>query len=86
MYLTSKIQIFRKKRDVYKHAITVFTQVGVKQLNDFLRTLTAVSDLVDCTSINCELVRVSDRQSRFLPITISRLLNILRFFQGFKDM
>ena len=54
MYLTSKIQIFWIKRDVYKHAFTVLTQVGVKQLTDFLRTVTAASDLVDCTLVNCE--------------------------------
>ena len=41
------------KRDVYKHTFTVFTQVGVKQLTDFLRTVTAASDLVDCTLVNC---------------------------------
>ena len=59
MYLTSKIQIFRiKKRDVYKHTFTVFTQVGVKQLTDFLRTVIAASDLVDCTLVNCETVNV----------------------------
>ena len=57
MYLTSKIQIFRIKRDVYKHAFTVFTQVGVKQLTDFLRTVTAASDLVDCTLVNCEVIQ-----------------------------
>ena len=33
---------------------TVLTQVGVKQLTDFLRTVTAASDLVDCTLVNCE--------------------------------
>ena len=42
-----------EKRDFYKHAFTVFTQVGVKQLTDFLRTVTAASDLVDCTLVNC---------------------------------
>ena len=62
----------------------MFTEIGVKQLNDFLRTVTAASDLVDCTSVNCELVRVSDRKSRFLPITITRLCNILRFFTADK--
>ena len=31
----------------------MFTQVGVKQLTDFLRTVTAASDLVDCTLVNC---------------------------------
>ena len=30
------------------------TQVGVKQLTDFLRTVTAASDLVDCTLVNCD--------------------------------
>ena len=32
----------------------MFTQVGVKQLTDFLRTVTAASDLVHCTLVNCE--------------------------------
>ena len=31
----------------------MFTQVGEKQLTDFLRTVTAASDLVDCTLVNC---------------------------------
>ena len=31
----------------------MFTQVGVKQLTDFLRTVTAASDLVNCTLVNC---------------------------------
>ena len=34
---------------------TVLTQVGVKQLPDFLRTVTAASDLVDCSLVNCEI-------------------------------
>ena len=34
----------------------MLTQVGVKQLTDFLRTATAASDLVDCTLGNCEIV------------------------------
>ena len=58
MYLTSKIQIFQIKKNVYKHAFTVFTQAGVKQLTDFLRTVTAASDLGDCTLANCETVDV----------------------------
>ena len=33
----------------------MLTQVGVKQLTDFLRTVTAASDLVDCTLVNCGL-------------------------------
>ena len=36
----------------------MFTQVGVKQLTDFLRTESAASDLVDCTLLNCETVYV----------------------------
>ena len=39
----------------FKHASTVLTQVGVKQLTDFLRTVTAASDLVDCTLVNCDI-------------------------------
>ena len=31
----------------------MFTQRGVKQLTDFFRTVTAASDLVDCTLVNC---------------------------------
>ena len=33
----------------------MLTQVGVKQLTDFLRTVTAASDLVDCTLVNCDI-------------------------------
>ena len=29
-------------------------KVGVKQLTDFLLTVTAASDLVDCTLVNCD--------------------------------
>ena len=36
-----------------QHVFNVFTQVGVKQLTDFLRTVTAASNLVDCTLVNC---------------------------------
>ena len=36
----------------------MFTQVGVKQLTDFLRTVTAASDFVNCTLVNCEIVDV----------------------------
>ena len=31
----------------------MLTQVGVKQLTNFLRTVTAASDLVDCTLVKC---------------------------------
>ena len=33
----------------------MLTKVGVKQLTDFLRTVTAASDLVDCTLVNCDI-------------------------------
>ena len=38
------------------HVFNVLTQVGVKQLTDFLRTVTAASDLVDCTLVNCDIL------------------------------
>ena len=41
------------KRVKNQHVFNVFTQVGVKQLTDFLRTVTSASDLVDCTLVNC---------------------------------
>ena len=41
------------KREKNQHVFNVFTQVGVKQLTDFLRTVTAACDLVDCTLVNC---------------------------------
>ena len=43
------------KREKNQHVFNVFTQVGVKQLTDFLRTVTAASDLVDCTLVNCDI-------------------------------
>ena len=38
---------------MFINTFTVFTQKGVMQLTDFLRTVTAASDLVDCTLVNC---------------------------------
>ena len=38
---------------MFINTFTVFTQVGVMQLTDFLRSVTAASDLVDCTLVNC---------------------------------
>ena len=43
----------RYKKRKNQHVFNVFTQVGVKRLTDFLRTVTAASDLVDCTLVNC---------------------------------
>ena len=52
--LTFQIQLFLiQKEKKNQHVFNVFTQVGVKQLTDFLRTMTAASDLVDCTFVNC---------------------------------
>ena len=52
--LTFQIQLFPiQKREKNQHVFNVFTQVGVKQLTDFLCTVTAASDLVDCTLVNC---------------------------------
>ena len=53
-YLSNTVYSRYKKRK-NQHVFNVFTQVGVKQLIDFLRTVTAASDLVDCTLVNCEI-------------------------------
>ena len=55
MYLLPfKYSYSQYKREKNQHVFNMFTQVGVKQLTDFLRTVTAASDLVDCTLVNCE--------------------------------
>ena len=54
IYYLSNTVIPNTKRERNIHVFNVFTQVGVKQLTDFLRTVTAASDLVDCTLVNCE--------------------------------
>ena len=51
-YLSNTV-IPNTKREKNIHVFNVLTQVGVKQLTDFLRTVTAASDLVDCTLVNC---------------------------------
>ena len=53
--LPFKYSYSRYKKRKNQHVFNVFTQVGVKQLTDFLRTVTAASDLVDCTLVNCEV-------------------------------
>ena len=58
IYYLSNTVISNTRREKDLHVFNVFTQVGVKQLTDFLRTVTAASDLVVCTLVNCEL-RVS---------------------------
>ena len=51
-YLVNTV-IPNTKREKNIHVINVFTQVGEKQLTDFLRTVTTASDLFDCTLVNC---------------------------------
>ena len=53
IYYLSNTVIPNTKSEKNIHFFNVFTQVGVKQLTDFLRTVTAASDLVDCTLVNC---------------------------------
>ena len=63
----------------------MFTQVGVKQLTDFLRTVTAASDLVDCTLVNCvkanseihvfTLLKANSETSKQLNITLDENSN-----------
>ena len=53
IYYLSNTVISNTKREKDLQVFNVFTQVGVKQLSDFLRTVTAASDLVDCTLVNC---------------------------------
>ena len=54
IYYLSNTVISNTKTEKNIHVFNVFTQVGVKQLTDFLRTVTAASDLVDCTFVNCD--------------------------------
>ena len=53
IYYLSNTVIPNTKREKNIHVFNVSTQVGVKQLTDFLRTVNAASDLVDCTLVNC---------------------------------
>ena len=54
IYYLSNTVIPNTKREKNIHVFNVLTHVGVKQLTDFLRTVTAASDLVDCTLVNCD--------------------------------
>ena len=54
IYYLSNTVIPNTKREKNIHVFNVLTQVGVKQLTDFLRTVTAASDLVHYTLVNCE--------------------------------
>ena len=51
--LPFKYSYSRYKKRKKSTPFYVFTRVGVKQLTDFLRTVTEASDLVDCTLVNC---------------------------------
>ena len=51
--LPFKYSYSRYKKRNNQHVFALFTQVGVKQLTDFLRTVTTASDLVDCRLVNC---------------------------------
>ena len=53
IYNLSNTVILNTKREKNIQVFNVLTQVGVKQLTDSLRTVTAASDLVDCTLVNC---------------------------------
>ena len=55
IYYLSNTVILNTKREKNIHVFNVFAQIGVKQLTDFLRTVTAASYLVDCTLVNCAL-------------------------------
>ena len=59
IYYLSNTVIPNTKREKNIHVFNVFTQVGVKQLTDFLRTVAAASDLVDCTLVNCDYLATS---------------------------
>ena len=58
IYYLSNTVIPNTKREKNIHVFNVLTQVGVKQLTDFLRTVTAASDLVNCTLVNCDFYSV----------------------------
>ena len=66
IYYLSNTVIPNTKREKNIHVFNVLTQVGVKQLTDFLRTVTAASDLVDCTLVNCESVAGCSKLTKLL--------------------
>ena len=78
IYYLSNTVIPNTKREKNIHVFNVFTQVGVKQLTDFLRTVTAASDLVDCTLVNCV-----EGQGHFLTLAQGRVHT--KFQTGFSQ-
>ena len=72
VFITFQKQLFPIKREKNIYVFNVFIQVGVKQLTDFLRTVTAASDLVDCTLVYCvTCVGFGPRQEHHQMILVS---------------
>ena len=74
IYYLSNTVIPNTKREKNIHVFNVLTQVGVKQLTDFLRTVTAASDLVDCTLVNCDICNseLHDQMKKALTKTLTK--------------
>ena len=53
-YLSNTVIPDTKREKINTFSMCLHMQVGVKQLTAFLRTVTAASDLVDCTLVNCD--------------------------------
>ena len=64
IYYLSNTVISNTKREKNIHVFNVLTQVGVKQLTDFLCTVTAASDLVDCTLVECDSGFLNERKQK----------------------
>ena len=75
IYYLSNTVIPNTKREKNIHVFNVLTHVGVKQLTDFLRTVTAASNLVDCTLVNCEQPRHA-RDPGSNPVRSKRLFSM----------
>ena len=83
IYYLSNTVISNTKREKNIQVFNVFTQVGVKQLTDFLRTVTAASDLVDCTLVNCGSENKGyGAPDLCLSFCICKKAGFLRFLQG----
>ena len=71
IYYLSNTVIPNTKQEKNIHVFNVLTEVGVKQLTDFLRTVTTASDLVDCTLDNCGYSAILKRTQKVYFIEIS---------------
>ena len=83
IYYLSNTVIPNTKREKNVHVFNVFTQIGVKQLTDFLNTVTAASDLVDCTLVNCDdtaqIINVHQKEPMHYSSTMScteKMINV----------